>query len=88
MQNDKWLIRHSAISSLKFSNDQVAEAALIEMIEKSDDPHNLTYANATLNNMGSLKAIPYLEKHTRSRKRDVKLSAQLAIEAITKRYGQ
>lgn len=85
-KSDKWLIRHSAIQSLKHSSDSIAETTLIEIIDKSDDPYNLTYSNATLNNIGTPKAIPYLEKHLKSRKRDVKLSAQYAIDEIKKRH--
>lgn len=86
-KSDKWLIRHSAIKSLNHSSDSVAEAALIEIIDVSNDPYNLIYSNATLNRIGTARAIPYLEKHLKSRKRDVKLSAQYAIEEIKKRSG-
>lgn len=84
-KNDKWLIRHSAIRSLDCSFDIVAETALIEILDSSDDPYNLTYANATLNKIGTIRAIPHLEKHLKSRKRDVKNSAKYAIEEIIKR---
>lgn len=87
IKSDKWLIRHSAIQSLNYSSDSVAETALIEILNSSDDPYNLTYTNATLNRIGTLRAIPYLEKHLKSRKRDVKDSAQYAIEEIKKRYN-
>ncbi len=84
-KNDKWLIRHSAICSLVYSFDIVAETALIEILDSSDDPYDLTYANGTLNKIGTTKAIPHLEKHLKSRKRDVKNSAKYAIEEIIKR---
>lgn len=87
-KNDKWLIRHSAIQSLNNSTDPLAETALIEIIDSSDDQYNLTYSNATLNRVGTLRAIPYLEKHLKSRKRDVKDSAKFAIEEIMKRNEQ
>ena len=85
-KSDKWLIRHSAIQSLKNASDSVAETALIEILIDSDDPYDLTYANATLNKIGTLRAIPFLEKHLKSRKRDVKDSAKYAIEEIKKRH--
>jgi HEAT repeat protein len=87
-KNDKWLIRHSAIQSLNNSSDSVAETALIEILDSSDDSYNLIYSNATLNRIGTLRAIPHLEKHLKSRKRDVKVSAKFAIEEILKRNGQ
>jgi HEAT repeat protein len=85
-KSDKWLIRHSAIRSLKNALDSVAETALIEILNDSDDPYDLVYTNATINTIGTLRAIPFLEKHLKSRKRDVKDSAKYAIEEIKKRY--
>ena len=85
-KSDKWLIRHSAIRSLKNALDSVAETALIEILNDSDDPYDLVYTNATINTIGTLRAIPFLEKHLKSRKRDVKDSAKYAIEEIKKRH--
>lgn len=87
-KNDKWLIRHSAIQSLNYTTDPIAETTLIEILDSTEDPYNLTYSNATLNKIGTLRAIPHLEKHLKSRKRDVKDSAKYAIEEILKRNGQ
>lgn len=88
IKSNKWLVRHSAIQSLNNSFDPVAEIILIEIIDNSDDPYNLAYSNATLNKIGTLRAIPYLEKHLNSRKRDIQDSARFAIEEIMKRNGQ
>jgi len=85
IESDKWSIRQSAIQSLKNSDDIIAENTLIGILSNSEDQYDLTYANATLNNIGTEKAIPYLEKHLNSRKRDVKGSAKFAIESIKKR---
>jgi len=85
-KSDKWLIRHSAIQSLKNALDSAAETALIEILNDSDDPYDLVYTNATINTIGTLRAIPFLEKHLKSRKRDVKNSAKYAIEEIKKRH--
>ncbi len=87
-KSDKWLIRYCAIQSLNYSSDSVAETTLIEILDSTEDPYNLTYSNATLNRIGTLRAIPYLEKHLKSRKRDVKDSAKFAIEEIRKRDEQ
>lgn len=84
-KSDKWLIRHSAIQSLKNALDSAAETALIEILNDSDDPYDLVYTNATINTIGTPRAIPFLEKHLKSRKRDVKDSAKYAIEEIKKR---
>lgn len=88
IKNDRWLIKQSAIRALNLSADKIVESTLIEILEGSDDPYNLTYANAVLNKIGTPMAIPYLEKHLSSRKRDVKDSAKYAIEEINKRLQQ
>lgn len=88
IKSDKWLVRYSAIQSLNNSSDPLSETTLIEIIDNSDDPYNLIYSNATLNKIGTLRAIPHLEKHLKSRKRDVQNSARFAIEEIMKRNGQ
>ncbi len=85
-QSDKWQIRLSAIKSLNYCFDPLVENVLIDIIENSEDVFDIIYANATLNKIGTPKAIPYLEKHLKSRKRDVKHSAQYAIEQIKKRH--
>lgn len=74
IKSDKWQIRHSAIKALKNAQGHNAEEALIEILDTSQDPYNLTYASATLNYIGTVRVIPYLEKHLRSSKRDVKAS--------------
>ncbi|SDE87392.1 hypothetical protein SAMN05216464_110140 [Mucilaginibacter pineti] len=84
-RSEKWLIRHSAIQSLSNTSDNLAETALINIIDNTDDPYDLTYSNATLNTIGTSIAIPFLEKHLKSKKRDVKNSAQYAIDEIKKR---
>lgn len=84
-KHNKWLIRHSAIQALKNSNDELAELTLIDILEQSEDPYDLTYANSTLIRVGTLKAIPHIEKHLTSKKRDVRITAKYAIEEIKKR---
>ncbi|MBT8194969.1 MAG: hypothetical protein KJO64_00950 [Bacteroidia bacterium] len=86
-KNGNWLIRHSAIHALKNSQEEIAEKTLIKILDNSDDPKDLTYSNSTLNRIGTANAIPYIEKHLSSRKRDVKHSAKFAIEEIKKRNG-
>lgn len=84
-KSDKWLIRYSAIQSLNNAVDSIAETALIEILNTSDDPYNLTYTNSTLNKIGTQRSLPYLEKHLKSKKRDVRESAKFAIEEIKKK---
>lgn len=84
-KSDKWLIRYSAIQALQNSESRIAESTLISILENSEDPNDLIYSNAILNRIGTSEAIPAIEKHLKSRKRDVKLSAKLAIEEIRNR---
>jgi HEAT repeat protein len=83
-----WRIRHSAIQALGGCSDPEAEETLISISGSSDDPFDIVYANATLNRFGTPKAIPVLETHLKSRKRDVRDSAKYAIEEIRKRNLQ
>ena len=85
LRDDRWMVRHSAIQALRQTNTPEAEDKLIELLMMTTDPHDMVYCHATLNEIGSAKSLPYLEKNLHSRKRDVKLSAQLAIEAIKSR---
>lgn len=84
-RDENWLIRHSAIRALDNSADPQAEQRLIEISEDGDDPFDVIYANSVLNKVGTSRAIPTLQKHLKSRKRDVRLSAELAIQAIRNR---
>jgi len=58
---------------------------ILHVLKTTSDPFDLVYCQATLNEIGSAKAIPLIAKNLKSRKRDVKDSAQLAIEAIKAR---
>ena len=84
-KNERWLIRHSAISAFRNSDDDAGQAALLEILDKSEDPYNLFYACTALSSMGTVSAIPHLLQHLKSRKRDVKNAAAHAIEEIEER---
>jgi hypothetical protein len=49
------------------------------------DPQDMIYCHAMLNEIGTTKSLPFLEKSLSFRKRDVEQSARLAIEAIKSR---
>lgn len=84
--HDKWLIRYAAIHALNKPDDESVEKRLIEIIsDEFSHPYEITYANSCLNQIGTENALTYLEVLTKSRKKDVKLSAQFAIEEINKR---
>lgn len=83
--DDRWLVRHSAIRSLTRTNSPEVEERILHVLETTSDPYDLVYCQATLNEIGSAKAIPFIAKNLKSRKRDVKDSARFAIEAIQTR---
>jgi cysteine sulfinate desulfinase/cysteine desulfurase-like protein len=58
---------------------------ILHVLETTSDPYDLVYCQATLNEIGSAKAIPIIAKNLKSRKRDVKDSAKFAIDAIEAR---
>jgi HEAT repeat protein len=88
LADERWLVRHSAIQSLKRTNSPRVEEMILHVLETTSDPYDLVYCQATLNEIGSAKAIPFIAKNLKSRKRDVKDSARLAIEAIEAREGR
>ncbi len=87
LRDRRWLVRHSAIRALRLSDSPEAEDRLLEHLETTGNPHDMTYCHATLGEVGTAKALPAIEKNLKSRKRDVKMSAQFAIKAIKERHN-
>jgi len=87
LRDSRWLVRHSAIGALKHTSIPDAETKILELLAETADPLDMAYCNATLNSIGSERALPALEHGLKSRKRDVKISAKFAIEAIQKRVA-
>lgn len=85
LHDKRWLVRHAAIRSLINTTTREAEDRVLEVLRDSDDPDDAIYCHATLNRIGTAKALPALEAGLKSRKRDVKLSARAAIDAIAAR---
>lgn len=81
-------MRHSAIKSLKRCQNAYAEDKLLEILATTSDPYDAIYCHATLSQIGMHKALPALAQNLKSRKRDVKASAQAAIEAIEARESR
>ena len=87
-QNDKWLIRHSALNALGSSSTHANREALLFFINQEDEKkyeYEIIYANASLGKIGLKEDIPFLEKHIKSRKRDIRASALFAIDRIKER---
>ncbi len=83
--DERWRVLHSAIQARKLTDSQEAEGWLLELLQTTDDPNDVTYCHATLSEIGTAKALPFIRKNLKSRKRDVRASAQWAIEAINAR---
>lgn len=84
----RWLVRRSAISALDGTDDPEVERRLIAHAASTEDPYDLAGCHSVLHRVGSTAAIPVLERGLRSRKRDVRMSARLAIEAIRRREAE
>ncbi len=78
----RWMVRHAAIRALGKCRTPRAEDVLIHVLERSQDPHDLIYANASLALVASTRAIQALRRHIHSRKDDVKASALYALSQI------
>ena len=82
LEDDRWLVRYSAIEALKYTDPPEPENRLLQLLQITTDPNDMIYCQATLSEIGTAKALPFIEKNLESRKRDVRMSAQFAIEAI------
>lgn len=88
LDDKRWLVRHAAIQALDRSANPQVEARVIAHISATSDPYDLTYCHAVLNHIGTRRALPVLEANLKSRKRDVKSSAKLAMQAICERHPE
>ena len=85
LDEPRWLVRHSAITSLRNTSSPAAEDHILAHLVKTDSSFDMIYCHATLNQIGSLRSISQISKNLGSRKRDVKLSAEAAIRSIQMR---
>ncbi len=86
--SEKWQIRYSAISALGSCNSQKARDVLEYYILQEDDKkykYEIIYANAAFGKIGVDSDISLIETHLHSRIRDVRSSAEFAIENIKSR---
>lgn len=88
LKDKRWLVRYSAIQSLKRCTSAEAENKLLEILATTSDPYDAIYCHATLTQIGTRKSLPALAQNLTSRTRDVKISAQAPIKAIEARDGQ
>jgi HEAT repeat protein len=85
LEDKRWLVRHAAIRSLMNVSSPEPEVRLLALLGSTTDPDDLVHCHATLNRIGTAKSLAALRSNLSSRKRDVKLSAAAAIDAIEAR---
>ncbi len=86
LDDRRWLVRHAAIRALDYSANPDVEGQLIKHLLATMDAYDQTYCHAVLNHIGTRRALPAIEANLKSRKRDVKMSAEFAVHAIRERY--
>lgn len=86
-KDKRWQVGYAAIRALTNTNDAAAETTLLQILDTSANKFELIYANGALHNIGTPRALVFLEKHLKSRTRDVKHSANYAMEEIKKRHN-
>jgi len=88
--HEKWLIRHSAIKALGSSATLESKKTLYYYIKQEDEKaykYEIIYANASLGKIGSMEDVSIIEQHLKSKIRDIKGSAEFAIQSIRERNG-
>ncbi len=81
----RWQVGLTVIEALNKEGDAAVEDKLIEVCSSDRDKYDLIKSNYNLGKIGTQRAIPALERHLKSRSRDVRGTAEAAIEAIRKR---
>jgi hypothetical protein len=87
LSESRWLVRHAAITALQRTQSLEVEQTLLQHLASTADPFDMIYCHATLGGIGTALSLPALEAGCRSRKRDVKGSAEQAICAINARLA-
>lgn len=82
IQDDRWLVRHSAILALKKCNCEASETALLGVIMNSSDVNDLCYAMASLCEAGSARSIPHLLTRLEHDQGEVRSAVIRALDAL------
>ncbi|MDL2313603.1 hypothetical protein LJC36_01325 [Desulfovibrio sp. OttesenSCG-928-C14] len=90
IDNEKWQIRHPAILALSKAEHGSAKARVRYLLTQGKEDHQahkfeLIYANVVMGRIGNADDIELLGELVKSRIRDVKGSAEYAIESIQDR---
>ena len=87
LADSRWMVRQAAIKALDNSANPETEMRVIDHLAATTDPYEQTYCHAVLSTIGTLRSLPVIEANLKSRKRDVKSSAQWASSQIRLRNG-
>lgn len=88
--DDRWLVRHSAIHALSTCPGEESRKACAFYLSQEDEKayqYEIYYANIALQTIGMPEDIPYLERFLKSRRPDLKITAQYAVQMIRERAG-
>jgi HEAT repeat protein len=85
MEDERWIVRHAAIRSLRHADAQEAESQLLQHASRTADAYDLSYVNEALASIGTKRSAPYLSSAARSRKEHVASSALHALSMIAGR---
>lgn len=87
-RNEKWSVRHSAIRALSVCPGENTRKVLAYYLAQEDEKtykHEMYYANIAMQSIGESADIPLLERFLKSRRPDLKITAQYAIQYIQER---
>jgi len=87
LEEPRWLVRHAAIMALRKTNSPTVEDRVLAHLAGAEDAFDQIYCHVTLGAIGTLRSIPQISLNLKSRKRDVKMSAEAAIKGILTRCG-
>lgn len=82
LSSDNEQLRLAAIQALNHSEDEAAERELIKIVESPKDEYDLLYSLEVLGDSGTKRAIPAVQKHVSSTKKEVRVLAAAAINSI------
>ena len=83
-------VRHGAIRALAACPRKESRDALTYYLTQEDEKtykYEIYYANIAMQGIGEPEDIPLLERSLKSRRRDIKITAQYAIQFIRERNG-
>ncbi len=87
-KDDRNLVRHSAIHALGACPRTESRDMLLYYLTQEDEKayqYEIYYANIAMQGIGEPEDIPFLERFLKSRRPDIKMTAQYAIQYIQER---